>query len=128
MNYYDLCCQHRGEVVQITEKCGNLHVGKIVQVDPNYVWLERTSPDQGFGYGYGYDGQGQYGYGPSQGQGQGYGQYSYGGYGNYYQYGGYPSGYGGPPYGNPGYVARTNNFRVALAGIGGFALGSAFFW
>lgn len=123
MNYYDLCCQHKGKVVQIKEKCGNVHLGRIVQVDPTYVWLERTTPAQGFGYGYG--GQGQYSYGH---QSQGYGQYSYGGHDSYYQYGGYPSGYGGPWYGNPGYVARTNNFRVALAGIGGFALGSAFFW
>lgn len=118
MNYYDVCNQHKGKIVQITEKCGKIHVGKIIQVDPDYVWLERTNSFQGFGYGY--SGHGQYGYG--------YGQYNYGGYDSYYQYGSYPSGYGGGWYGYPGYVDRTNNFRVALAGIGGFALGSAFFW
>lgn len=110
MNYYDICCRHKGKVVQIKEKNGRLHVGKIVDVDPTYVWLERTNERNGFGYGY-YGGQGQYGY---------YGYNSYNQYGGYGGRGPYPyhGGYGGNPY----------FFPVALAGIGGFALGAAFFW
>ncbi|MFA9555919.1 hypothetical protein ACERII_01230 [Evansella sp. AB-rgal1] len=111
MNYYDLCCQHQGQVVSITETCGKQHVGKIVKVDPKNVWLEPARREHGFGYGYQY----QYGYQGYQGY-QGYGAAGYG-----------TPGYGAPAYG--GYRPRNPYFfPVALAGIGGFALGSAFFW
>lgn len=102
MNYYELCCQHRGRVVSIYEKTGRVHVGKIVDVDERYVWLSPTSArSRGFGYGY---------------QGYGYNAYSYGA--GYPGYGGY-----GPSYGRNPYFAP-----VALAAVGGFALGAAFFW
>lgn len=104
MNYYDLCCKHKGKVVQIREKNGHVHVGRIVNVDPTYVWLERLNTGSGFGYGY-------YGYDSYSG---------YYGYSSYPPYSGYSS-YGGNPR-NPYF------FPVALAGIGGFALGAAFFW
>ena len=119
MNYYDLCCQHKGKIVQIKEKCGNVHIGRIAHVDQENVWLERTNTGSGFGYGHG-----GHGY---------YGQYGYSGYhgqGSYYKHGGYP-GYGRPSYGTGYGTGVTGNpyfFPVALAGIGGFALGSAFFW
>jgi len=119
MNYYDICCQHKGKVVQIKEKSGNLHVGKIAYVDPTYVWLERTNNGNGFGYGY--DGYGYYGH---------YGYDGYKGYGDQYNYGSYQS-YGNPVYGSgygTGFAGNPNFFPVALAGIGGFALGTAFFW
>ncbi|SDZ03377.1 hypothetical protein SAMN05421736_105158 [Evansella caseinilytica] len=101
MNYYNLCCQHKGQLVRITETCGKIHVGKIAHVDPKYVWLERGDRGGGsFGYGY--------------------------------PYGGYvpPAGYAAPgPYGAaPVYGRNPYFFPVALAGIGGFALGTAFFW
>ncbi|MDG5786827.1 hypothetical protein QA612_04930 [Evansella sp. AB-P1] len=108
MSYYDLCCQHQGQVVQITEKCGKIHVGKIAKVDSSYVWIEPTHRGHGFGYGYpGYWGPG----------------YGAGGYGA-------PAGYGagGPGYGGGGFTNNPYFVPVALAGIGGFALGSAFFW
>lgn len=96
MNYYHLCCQHKGKVVRIYEKSGKLHYGRIVEVDEQYVWLDpQTSGPRGFAYGYG---------------GYGYSSYGYGGYGHY--------GYGRNPYFVP----------VALAAVGGFALGAAFFW
>ncbi|ADU31264.1 hypothetical protein [Evansella cellulosilytica] len=111
MSYYDLCCQHRGQVVQIKEKSGNVHVGKIVDVDQQYVWMERMNRHQGFGYGY-------YGHGP---QGQ-YGPYSYATGPSQYGAPGPGQGYGG------GFGRNPYFFPVALAGIGGFALGTAFFW
>lgn len=88
MSYYHLCCQHKGQVVHIYEKSGKVHYGKIVEVDREYVWIDRSvaAGPRGFGYG----------------------GYSYGGYG----------GYGRNPYLAP----------VALAAVGGFALGVAFFW
>lgn len=101
MSYYHLCCQHKGKVVHIYEKSGKVHYGKIVEVDREYVWIDRSIGQSPRGFGYG-----GYSYG-------GYGGYSYGGYG----------GYGG-------YGHRRNPFLapVALAAVGGLALGAAFFW
>ena len=141
MNYYELCCQHKGQVVQITEKSGKTHVGTIENVDRTHVWMEPIKNSHR-GFGYGYPGHG-YGPGPGPGHGSAYGQhgyshhsyghsgYGYSGYGG--PYGGRPgygAGYAGPPYGRrPGYgVGNPNWVPVALAGIGGFALGAAFFW
>ncbi len=81
-HYYNLCCQHKGKVVTIYEKCGKMHVGKIVHVDHQHVYLEPMTPGVS-GYGWGFGGWG-WGYRPW--------------------------------------------FPIALAAIGGFALGSAFFW
>lgn len=87
--YYDLCCQHKGKVVRIHERNGRAHVGRIVEVDEKYVWIERQSREvSGFGYGF---------WGPGWGWG-----------------------YRRPYY---GYAVP-----VALAAIGGFALGAAFLW
>ncbi|MCT8136641.1 hypothetical protein H1D32_02085 [Anaerobacillus sp. CMMVII] len=82
--YYDICCKHRGKVVTIYEKCGKVHVGKIVNVDHQFVYIEPTSTGvTGYGWGLGW---------------------------------GYP-GFGYRPF-----------FPIALAAIGGFALGAALFW
>ncbi|MCT8137193.1 hypothetical protein H1D32_05215 [Anaerobacillus sp. CMMVII] len=101
MSNYQLCCQYKGKVVHIYEKSGKVHYGKIVEVDREYVWIEPSVTRSPRGFGYGYPGYG----GPG---------YAYGGYGAYG--GGY--GIGRNPYFVP----------VALAAIGGFALGAAFFW
>ena len=151
MNYYELCCQHKGQVVQITEKSGKTHVGTIENVDRTHVWMAPVkNSHRGFGYGYpgpGYGPGPSYGPGPGYGPGQapapapaygqhGYSHYSYGHHGYGYSgyggpYGGRP-GYAGAPYGRrPGFgpgVGNPNWVPVALAGVGGFALGSAFFW
>ncbi|WNF36188.1 hypothetical protein RJD24_17315 [Bacillaceae bacterium IKA-2] len=113
MSNYHLCCQHQGKVVHIFEKNGKIHHGRIVKVDQEYVWIDPvvTGP-RGFGYGYSY-GQAYGGY-----QTQGYNAYG-GGYPGY-NYGGYGHGHGGGR--NPYFVP------VALAAVGGLALGAAFFW
>lgn len=85
MSNYHLCCQHHGKIVQIYEKSGKIHHGRIVKVDQEHVWIDpMVKGPRGFGYGYGY--------------------------------GGY------------GYVRNPYWVPVALAAIGGFALGAAFFW
>ncbi|OIJ11606.1 hypothetical protein BKP35_11745 [Anaerobacillus arseniciselenatis] len=114
MSYYQLCCQHKGKVVQIYEKSGKVHHGRIVEVDREYVWLDtRGGGPRGFTYG-GYPGYGA----------------GFGGYGAPGGYGAYGAGYGG--YAAPGYGAgfgRHPYFApVALAAVGGLALGAAFFW
>ncbi|OIJ18652.1 hypothetical protein BKP45_16100 [Anaerobacillus alkalidiazotrophicus] len=62
--YYDLCCQHKGKVVTIYERTGKVHVGKIVDVDQQYVYIQpETRGVRGFGYGYyGYPGYYPYPY------------------------------------------------------------------
>ena len=109
MSNYHLCCQHKGKVVHIYEKTGKVHYGKIVEVDQEFVWIDTrvSSSESPRGFGYGYPG-----YGGFSGFGGGYG----GGYGGYGGYGAY------------GYGRRPWLFPVALAAIGGFALGAAFFW
>lgn len=89
-HYYHVCCEHRGKVVTIYERTGKRHVGRIVEVDKQFVYLEPTSAGV-TGYSWGYPG---------------------------YGWGYRPYGYGYRPYWVP----------VALAAIGGFALGAAFFW
>ena len=96
MSYYELCCQHKGKVVQIYEKSGKLHYGRIVEVDREYVWIDPSvGGPRGFTYGY-----------------PGYG------YGDYGHYGYHRHGFRRHPFFVP----------VALAAVGGFALGAAFFW
>lgn len=80
MSYYELCSRHQGKVVTISEKCGRVHVGKIVSVDHQNVYIEPiTRGVSSFNWGF--------------------------------------WGFGAPFF-----------FPVALAAIGGFALGAAFFW
>jgi hypothetical protein len=85
-HYYELCCKHRGQVVTIFEKCGKRHVGRIVEVDHQFVYIEPVSGGVA-GYSWGYPG---WGWGPR---------------------------WGFRPF-----------FPVALAAIGGFALGASLFW
>ncbi|WP_096435809.1 hypothetical protein [Alteribacter populi] len=61
-HYYNLCNRHQGRTVRIIENGGYEHVGRIVRVTPNCVYLEcnRRPGWGGFGYGYG----GYYGYRP----------------------------------------------------------------
>lgn len=71
MNYYELCSRHIGKEVCIYDKLGRQYVGKIVNVDRRFVYVQPTRRTyRGFGYGYwpGYFGYGGYGYG-----GYGYG-------------------------------------------------------
>ncbi|WP_017728627.1 hypothetical protein [Halalkalibacterium ligniniphilum] len=82
-DYYKMCCQYKGELVTIVEKSGRRHVGRIMNVDHQYVYLDPVHP------------------------GRGYGGFSYG--------------YGFYPYYRP-------FFPIALAAIGGFALGASLFW
>ncbi|MFN7250449.1 MAG: hypothetical protein ACK4M9_06590 [Anaerobacillus sp.] len=108
MSSYHLCCQHRGKVVHIYEKSGKVHYGRIVEVDTEYVWIDRSVGRSPRGLAYGYPG--------------------YGGYGGYGAYGAHGVGYGG--YGAHGAGFGRNPFLapVALAAVGGLALGAAFFW
>lgn len=56
---YDLCCKYQGKRVRITDNQGNLHVGRITQVDNCQVWI---MPDRN-GYGIGFWGFGGAGFG-----------------------------------------------------------------
>lgn len=68
--YYRLCCEHKGKVVRLYETTGREHVGRIMRVDEQYVWLERVGTDtRGYGYGY----YPAYGYDPYYGAGYGHG-------------------------------------------------------
>lgn len=69
-NYYNLCCQYHGKVVRINDRFGNVHVGKIMRVTPNKVYIQSNQrPPRGFGYGF---------YGYPYGYGYGYGVYGIG--------------------------------------------------
>ena len=58
---YNLCKQHQGRMVCITEKCGKKHIGRITNVDQKMVYIQ---PRRGFGgYGFGYWGWGGGGFG-----------------------------------------------------------------
>ena len=71
---YDLCCRYHGKRVRITDKQGNLHVGRITKVDTKRVWLMPDGNYGGYGIGFwwGYGGGYGYGYGFGGG-GFGYG-------------------------------------------------------
>ena len=56
---YDLCCKYHGKRVRITDNRGNVHVGRITNVDNRNVWL---MPDRA-GYGIGFWGFGEPGFG-----------------------------------------------------------------
>lgn len=111
MNIYQLCCQHRGKVVHLYEKSGKVHHGRIVEVENDYVWIDPRVGTAPHGFGYGYPS-----YGGHAAPGAGYGAHGYGGYAA--PAAGYGAGYGRNPYFAP----------VALAAVGGLALGAAFFW
>ncbi|PLR66145.1 hypothetical protein [Bacillus sp. UMB0893] len=68
-NYYNLCCQYHGKVVRISDRFGNQHVGRIMNVTRNKVYIQPFGGRRRGGYGLGFYGGG-YGYG-----------YGYGGYG-----------------------------------------------
>ena len=58
---YNLCCQYQGRRVRITDKQGNVHVGRITKVDNRRVWI---MPDGNYGgYGIGFWGFGGGGFG-----------------------------------------------------------------
>lgn len=59
---YDLCCKYQGKRVRITDNRGNVHVGRITNVDNRNVWL---MPDR-MGYGIGF-----WGFGAAPGFGYG---------------------------------------------------------
>ena len=67
-HYYKMCCDHKGKVVSIYEKCGRHHYGRIVNVDHNYVYIQpvdRPASTGGFSYGWGgWGGYGGWGYRP----------------------------------------------------------------
>ncbi|GAA3324106.1 hypothetical protein GCM10020331_050650 [Ectobacillus funiculus] len=62
---YSLCCQYHGKVVRIHDINGQVHLGRVVDVTDESVWLEPMDSrafDLGFGYN-GYDDFGRdYGY------------------------------------------------------------------
>ncbi|MGG5738210.1 MULTISPECIES: hypothetical protein [Bacillus cereus group] len=51
---YDTCQRYFGKVVRIEDRDGRIHLGKIVDVTNDSVWIEpvkgRSSFDTGFGY------------------------------------------------------------------------------
>ena len=51
---YDTCQRYFGKVVRIEDRDGRIHLGKIIDVTQNSVWIEpvqqRSSFDSGFGY------------------------------------------------------------------------------
>lgn len=57
-NIYDLCCQHRGKVVTIYDKSGRAHTGRIVNVDRQFVYIERHTERSIGGFGFGFGGLG----------------------------------------------------------------------
>ncbi|EIT85749.1 hypothetical protein A374_07939 [Fictibacillus macauensis ZFHKF-1] len=130
--YYDLCCAHIGQQVEIATHDGQMHTGVIHHVDADnvYLWQERDRffpllggallglglgsiagfaiarprpPVYGYGYGYNYGGVAPGPYGyPGS-----YGGYpgAYGGFGGP----GTPGGFGGPgAYGGAGYSQGYN--------------------
>ncbi|WLR43335.1 hypothetical protein LC087_03880 [Bacillus carboniphilus] len=50
--YHDVCNRYRGRHVRITEKCGRVHTGRIVNVTPNQVFIQPSGRARGYGYGY----------------------------------------------------------------------------
>lgn len=57
---YNLCCKYQGKRVRITDNQGNVHTGRITNVDNRMVWL---MPDNAGGYGIGFWGFGVAGFG-----------------------------------------------------------------
>ncbi|QBC54658.1 hypothetical protein EW020_18135, partial [Bacillus thuringiensis] len=51
---YDTCRRYFGKVVRIEDRDGRIHLGKIIDVTNESVWIEpmqqRSSFDTGFGY------------------------------------------------------------------------------
>lgn len=68
--YYRFCHQNIGKVARITDKTGRVHVGRIVRVSPNKVFIAPMIRRGAPGYGYGYYG-GWWGWGPVYGLGLG---------------------------------------------------------
>ena len=62
---YSLCCQYHGKVVRVHDINGQVHLGRIIDVTDESVWLQPVDSralDLGFGYN-GYDDFGRdYGY------------------------------------------------------------------
>ncbi|MFN2745718.1 MULTISPECIES: hypothetical protein [Bacillus] len=68
--YYRFCNQNIGRVARITDRNGRVHVGKIVRVSPNRVFIAPAIRRGGPGFGYGFYG-GWWGWGPAYGIGLG---------------------------------------------------------
>ncbi|MGG3891636.1 hypothetical protein [Metabacillus fastidiosus] len=52
-NYYNICCQYQGKMVRINDRAGNVHVGRIMRVSSNRVFIQSNQrPPRGFGLGY----------------------------------------------------------------------------
>ncbi|MFS1519343.1 hypothetical protein V1503_23185 [Bacillus sp. SCS-151] len=52
LHWYNMCRRYHGQVVQIDDHHGNRHVGRIVHLTPNKVYLQPAGPpSRGFGYG-----------------------------------------------------------------------------
>ncbi|MFC3882195.1 hypothetical protein ACFOU2_01100 [Bacillus songklensis] len=64
-NYYHLCCRHQGRVARITDRYGNVHVGRIARVTRSRVYIQPLR--RRGGYGWGYYGYGGYYYGAPYG-------------------------------------------------------------
>ncbi|WP_459500143.1 hypothetical protein [Bacillus sp. C1] len=114
------CHRYFGKVVQIEDVNGYVHIGKIVDVTDDSVWITPTHPssfDTGFGYYDAYAGGGCDfcgGLGQCNNCGFGFG----GGY--------YGGGYGGCGYGGCGY-GGSGAIELAFGFIFGISLAALFF-
>lgn len=69
-HYYDICCRYQGKDVRINDRNGRVHVGRILKVTRNKVYIEPRLQRGGYGIGF-YGGYG-YGYGYPYGIGLGF--------------------------------------------------------
>lgn len=68
-NYYQLCHNNIGKMVEVRTRDGQVHQGVIHQVDRQNVYLRRLPQQRQFGgFSYGNPGWGNWGYGSSWGR------------------------------------------------------------
>jgi hypothetical protein len=104
---YELCCRYRERVVRIQDKDGKHHLGRVMDITENSVWIEPVGQRRyrGFNGGFGY------GFGSRRYDDEFYGEDRYG-YDNY----GYDYYYAGAAY------------ELAFGFIAGIALAALFFF
>lgn len=69
--YYRICNQNVGKVARITDRRGRVHVGRIVRVTPQKVFISPMIRRGAPGYGYGWWGGWGWGWGAAYGIGLG---------------------------------------------------------
>ncbi|MCP8969157.1 hypothetical protein [Ectobacillus ponti] len=50
---YHTCCQYRGQVVRIHDTEGRVHIGRVIDIEEDRVWLQPVSRRSAGGFGYG---------------------------------------------------------------------------